>query len=148
MNYFAYGSNMDGDRLRERGVSFSRRQRAVLEGYRLVFNKRSSRNPREGYANIVEDEGCVVEGILYEIADEDIEKLDRYEGYPQHYDRQKVKVRLQSGDVTEAAVYIARQEMTAEGLKPSREYLSHLLKGCDLLSKEYCKKLRNTQTLD
>jgi len=34
MRYFAYGSNMDGDRLRERGVSFSRRQRAVREGYR------------------------------------------------------------------------------------------------------------------
>jgi len=80
-----------------------------------VFNKRSSRNPREDYANIVEDEDGVVEGILYEITDEDIKKLDRYEGYPQHYERQKV--RLQSGDVMEAAVYIARQEMTAEGLK-------------------------------
>lgn len=117
MRYFAYGSNMDGDRLRERGVSFSRRQRAVLEGYRLVFNKRSSRNPREGYANIVKDEDGVVEGILYEIADGDIKKLDRYEGYPQHYERQKVKVRLHSGGVVEAVVYIARQEMTAEGLK-------------------------------
>ncbi len=100
-----------------------------------MFNKRSSRNPREGYANIVEDEGGVVKGIVYEIADEDIEKLDRYEGYPQHYSRQKVKIRLQSGDVVEATVYIARQQMTAEGLKPSREYLNRLLKGCDLLSK-------------
>ena len=148
MRYFAYGSNMDGDRLRERGVSFSRRQRAVLEGYRLVFNKRSSRNPREGYANIVKDEDGVVEGILYEIADGDIKKLDRYEGYPQHYERQKVKVRRHSGGVVEAVVYIARQEMTAEGLKPTREHLNHLLKGCDLLSKEYCEKLRNTPTLD
>ena len=122
--------------------------RAVLEGYRLVFNKRSTRNPREGYANIVKDESSVVEGILYEIAEEDIERLDRYEGYPYHYYREKVRVRLPNGDTVEATVYIARQEMTAEGLKPTREYLNHLLKGCDLLSKEYCEKLRNTSTLD
>ena len=148
MKYFAYGSNMDGDRLRGRGVSFSRREWAVLEGYRLVFNKRSSRDPKEGFANIVKDEGGLVEGILYEIAEEDIEKLDKYEGYPQHYDRQRVKVKMQSGEAVEAAVYIAKQEMTAEGLKPSRKYLNHLLKGCDLLSKEYCEKLQSTPTLD
>ena len=148
MKYFAYCSNMGCDMLPERGVRFSKRERAVLKGYRLLFNKRTTRNPEEGYANIVKDEDGVVEGILYEIADKDIERLDRYEGYPQHYHRQKVKVRLQSGDVVEAVVYIARQEMTAEGLKPTREYLNLLLKGCVLLSKEYCEKLRNTQTLD
>jgi cation transport regulator ChaC len=148
MKYFAYGSNMDCDRLRERGVRFSRREKAVLEWYRLVFNKRSTRNPGEGYANIVKDEGGVVEGILYEIADKDIERLDRFEGYPHHYDRRKVEVRLQSGEVVDAVAYIANRKMTAEGLKPSRGYLNHLLKGCDLLSKEYCEKLRNTPTLD
>jgi gamma-glutamylcyclotransferase (GGCT)/AIG2-like uncharacterized protein YtfP len=105
-------------------------------------------DPREGLPNIVKDEGGLVEGILYEIVDEDIEKLDKYEGYPQHYYMQRVKVKLQGGEVVEAAVYIARQEMTAEGLKPSRKYLNHLLKGCDLLSKEYCEKLRSTPTLD
>jgi cation transport regulator ChaC len=148
MKYFAYGSNMDGDRLRGRGVSFSRREKAVLEGYRLVFNKRSSRDPKEGFANIVKEEGGLVEGILYEIADGEIERLDKCEGYPQHYYRQRVKVKLQSGEAVEAAVYIARQEMTAEGLKPSRKYLNHLLEGCDLLSKEYCERLRSTPTLD
>jgi hypothetical protein len=29
MKYFAYGSNMDGDKLTGRGVSFSRREKAV-----------------------------------------------------------------------------------------------------------------------
>ena len=61
LKYFAYGSNMDGDRLRERGVRFYKRERGVLEGYRLVFNKRSSKGSREGYANIIKEEGSVVE---------------------------------------------------------------------------------------
>ena len=34
------------------------------------------------------------------------------------------------------------------GIKPSREYLRHLLKGCDLLSEDYCKKLKKIETID
>jgi len=148
MRYFAYGSNMNAERMRERGVRFCRRERAILEGYRLVFNKIASRDRKEGYANIVKDKDSHVEGVLYEIVDEDIQKLDRYEGYPCHYDRQKLKVKLAGGETVEAVVYIANEKMTAEGLKPTKEYLNHLLKGRDILSKEYCEKLRNTETID
>jgi len=148
MRYFAYGSNMDRERMSERGVRFSRREWAILEGYRLVFNKIASRDRKEGYANIVKDKDSHVEGVLYEIVDEDIEKLDRYEGYSHHYYRQKLKVKLASGETVEVLVYIAKEDMTAEGLKPTKEYLNHLLKGCDILSKEYCEKLRNIETID
>ena len=70
---------MDPDRMRERGVLFTERRRAILEGWKLLFNKVSSRNPSEGFANIEREEGSVVEGILYEIRDSDLEKLDSYE---------------------------------------------------------------------
>jgi gamma-glutamylcyclotransferase (GGCT)/AIG2-like uncharacterized protein YtfP len=139
---------MDIVRMRERGIRFSKREWAVLEGYRLVFNKIASRNRMEGYANIVKDGGSYVEGILYDITDEDIEKLDKHEGYPQHYDRKKLKVRLANGETVEAVVYVAQKGMTSDGLKPSKDYLNHLLKGCDLLSKEYCENLRNVETID
>ena len=148
MKYFAYGSNMDPDRMRERGVNFLKREHAILEGWRLEFNKVSSRNPEEGYANIVKDENSVVEGILYEIDDLDLKILDRYEGYPSHYERIKVVVRMDNGENVEAVTYIAKPDKVKDGLKPSREYLNHLLKGCDLLSEEYCRKLRKWETLD
>jgi len=148
MRYFAYGSNMDPDRMRERGVNFLKREHAILEGWRLEFNKVSSRNPDEGYANIVKDENSVVEGILYEINDSDLKILDRYEGYPNHYERIKVVVRMANGENVEAVTYIAKPDKVKDGLKPSREYLNHLLKGCDLLSEEYCRKLRRWETLD
>ncbi|MEN2975432.1 MAG: gamma-glutamylcyclotransferase family protein [Candidatus Caldarchaeales archaeon] len=146
--YFAYGSNMDPDQMKIRGVSFSKRLHAVLKGFRLEFNKLSFRNPREGYANIVPDREGVVEGILYEVEDEDLSKLDRYEGYPFHYNRVKVDVMLDDGQMVEAVAYIARPEMTRKNLKPTKEYLSHLLKGSDLLSKEYYERLSNVRTLD
>jgi gamma-glutamylcyclotransferase len=53
VRYFAYGSNMDPERMRERNITFSQRICAVLKGYRLEFNRVASRNPQEGYANVV-----------------------------------------------------------------------------------------------
>ena len=148
MKYFAYGSNMDPERMRIRGVDFSKRERAILEGWRLKFNKVASQNPNEGYANIEEDKGSIVEGILYTIPDSHIEKLDKYEGYPNHYVKSTVIVKLDSGERVKAITYIANPEKVRDDLKPSKEYLQHLLKGCDLLSEEYCEKLRNWETLD
>jgi len=148
VKYFAYGSNMNPDRMKSRGVKFLRRIHAVLNGWRLEFNKVSFRNPREGYANIVRDENSIVEGILYEILDSDIGKLDRYEGYPDHYDRITVKVRLDNGSEIEAFTYIAQPDKVRSGLKPSKEYLNHLLKGSDLLSKEYRDRLSKLETLN
>jgi len=148
MEYFAYGSNMDPERMRKRGIDFLKREHATLNGWMLKFNKIAALNLKEGYANIEKDERSVVEGILYTINDADIEKLDRYEGYPIHYGRLKVRVKLDSGEKVEAVTYVAKPDKVKDGLNPSKNYLSHLLKGCDLLSEEYCRKLREWETLD
>jgi len=113
----------------------------------LEFNKISSQNPREGYANIVRDPESVVEGILYEIEESDLRKLDKFKGYPSHYRRTRVYVKLDNGERVEAITYIAQPEKVKSGLRPSKEYLSHLLRGSDLLSKEYCEKLKRIPTL-
>ena len=138
---------MDPDRMKEREINFSKRERAILEGWRLEFNKVASRNPKEGYANIVKDEEHIIEGIIYTIQDSDIKKLDKYEGYPNHYERLTVRVRLDDGEEVEAIAYVAKSDKVKKGLKPSKEYLNHILKGCDLLSKEYCERLRRWETL-
>ena len=53
------------------------------------------------------------------------------------------------------AVYVARPELLTQGLKPTREYLGHLLvAGADilgeqrLLSDQYVQMLRNMEALD
>ncbi len=148
MRYFAYGSNMDQKRMRDRGVEFTSRERAILKGWRLVFNKVANRNPKEGYANIVEDKDGVVEGILYEISEEGMGRLDDCEGHPDHYYREKVTVILDNGEEVKAITYIAQPKMERGGLKPTREYLNHLLAGCDLLSGGYCEMLKKWKTLD
>jgi gamma-glutamylcyclotransferase len=148
MEYFAYGSNMDSERMKARSVSFFQRTHAILKGYRLEFNKVASRNSQEGYANVVKFENGIVEGVLYEIPDSDLPKLDAHEGYPEHYDRIKVKVTLNDGQEVEAVAYVAQPNKVRDGLKPSMDYLNHLLAARDLLSESYRRKLEAWQPLD
>ena len=98
MKYFAYGSNMNPERMKQRGIKFTQREWAILKNWRLEFNKKASRNLKEGYANIVRDNNEAVEGILYEISEENVKKLNKWERYPIHYDRTTVKVNLKDGE--------------------------------------------------
>jgi cation transport regulator ChaC len=147
MKYFAYGSNMDAQRMRERGIEFSERVHAILSGYSLKFNKMADRNHKEGYANIVPDKNNSVEGVLYEIPDLDLKKLDKHECYPIHYDRIKINVRTGGKKEVEAIIYVAQPDKVKQGLKPSNEYLAHLLAGKDILSESYYLRLESLETL-
>lgn len=146
--YFAYGSNMDYLRLGKRGVYPRERRAAVLRGHRLSFNKRSGADTGEGKANIIAQIGESVEGILSEVTDEELRNLDRCEGVPAHYLRANVVVRLEEGAEVEAVTYVANPSMVMDGLKPTTEYLSHLLAGRSFLSSEYLRCLEGTETLD
>jgi len=147
MKYFAYGSNMDPDRMKKRKVNFFSRQHAMLKNYSLQFNKMAFTNPKEGKGNIVDGDDFV-EGALYEINPLDRDKLDKAEGYPIEYDRINVVVRLDDKTEIEAFTYIAQPNKVRSGLKPTREYLRHYLAAEDILSKEYYQKLKSWPTLD
>ena len=147
MRYFAYGSNMKKEQMLDRRMNFSNRISASLLGYKLVFNKVSGDNSRVGYANVVECEDSIVEGILYEIKNNDLCFLDRFEGYPNHYIRRKINVQLSDETITDAIVYIAHENKTSNLVKPTKEYLDRLLCGQKYFSVEYFKKLKNTKVL-
>lgn len=146
--YFAYGSNMNPERMIERKIVHSQRKHAILKGFRLVFNKKSGRNPKEGFANIVVDKNGIVEGVLYEIAASDLSKLDRMEGYPIQYDRIELKVETDDGKNIEAEVYEAQPDYIKNGLKPSKNYMKHLLAVRNIISNQYYKSLETFETLD
>ncbi len=147
IKYFAYGSNMNPERMKERGVKYYSRERAILRGWKLEFNKVALGNPRKGYANIVKDENGIVEGCLYELEEDDLNKLDIYEGVPRHYRRTEVEVETCKGKI-KAITYIAHPNKVKDGLKPTKDYLSHLLSGSDCLSADYIEKLKAIETLD
>ena len=134
--------------MRDRGISFSKRIRAILKGYVLKFKKISSRCSKEGYANIVPDEKSFVEGALYDISGSDLRKLDECEGYPDDYDHARVTVQLDDGQELEAIAYIARRSKIMERLRPKMAYLNYSLGAEDILSESYHRKLQSMETLD
>lgn len=148
IDYFSYGSNMNPERMRERGVIYLSRERFVLQGYELRFNKISRSNPLAGAANIVPRASGEVEGVLYRITMSGLFNLDRYEGYPEEYDRKRLIIDASGKKKGEIITYIAHPSRVREGLRPVREYLLHLLEARDFLSRPYYERLKAFKTLD
>jgi gamma-glutamylcyclotransferase (GGCT)/AIG2-like uncharacterized protein YtfP len=127
--YFAYGSNMDIDLLRNRidnNYLFSEGY-AKLENYKLVF-------PR-GVGSVVSDETTDVYGCLYLLNKKEIEKLDVVEGYRKDrnksensYNREWIDVVLQNGKTLSAEIYIQTNNTDING-KPSNSYKQTLVRG-------------------
>lgn len=140
--YFAYGSNMNPERVRERGLRFESATGAVLEGYRLVFNKASRLHAGVGHANVELAHGEWVEGVLYELSGpEEIGKMDRFESTPINYSRDLIRVRV-AGEQRVTWTYFANPAVRQNGLLPPRSYLEHLLAGRPFLSEAYFQQLR------
>jgi cation transport regulator ChaC len=151
--YFAYGSNMNparlaDQRLKERAVQMGPRIGGRLDGWRLAFNKIARAPAGAAAGNIVEAPGEVVHGTLNQMPDAGLAVLDIWEGVAAgHYKRWTVPVvRADTGETVEAVTYIALK--VGEGLRPTRDYLGHLLAGKDLLPAAYWEKLKETPTLD
>jgi cation transport regulator ChaC len=151
--YFAYGSNMNparlvDDRLKPKGVALGRRIGGRLDGWRLTFDK-VARSPKgAGAGNIVVAPGNVVHGTLNEMPLAGLDVLDVWEGVAGgHYERRAVPVvRADTGEKVEAVTYVAL--LVGEGLRPTRDYLGHLLASRDLLPQKYWEWLKATPTLD
>jgi gamma-glutamylcyclotransferase len=151
--YFAYGSNMNparliDDRLKPNGVALGRRIGGRLDGWRLTFDKIARAPKGAGAGNIVVSPGNVVHGTLNEMPLAGFDVLDVWEGVVGgHYERRAVPVvRADTGDTVEAITYVAM--LVGEGLRPTRDYLGHLLAGRDLLPADYWEQLRATRILD
>lgn len=119
--YFAYGSNLDESQMRFRCPESGFLSKACLKGYRLDFTRYSS-GWNCGVADIVQNEGSEVWGLVYEITASDFEKLDGYEAYPDAYSRFQTIVETPSGPLQGVWVYTIRNKQAFT--PPSKEYVS------------------------
>lgn len=138
--YFAYGSNMCLRQMEERcgKENFTLIGRAKLQGYRFVYDGYSkSRNG--AVANILKDERCNVEGVLYKINLKALDMLDRYEGYPRTYQRKEVLVHRNNGKQYRAWVYYRTEQQPG---RPSTEYRQVVIQGAheNGLSDDYIRR--------
>jgi len=140
--YFAYGSNMNPERVATRGLQVGRPRRARLFEVELRFDKQSRDHKGYGHANIRAHRGGVTEGVLYPLATpEEIFKMDPFERAPINYGREVVRVVLDDDTSVWAWTYFANAAVLADGLRPPADYLAHLLAGAEFLSPDYLRWL-------
>ena len=148
MLYFAYGSNMNWQQMKERCPSARFIGIGVLRNHKLGFTRKSVHRGC-GVADAVLTEGHALWGAMYKISTPDIEKLDRSEGYApgrnkNSYTRRECQVLL-SGDEQQpvlAFTYFAERQPGPP--LPSTEYRNLILSGAQhwRLPNEYIRKLK------
>ena len=135
MLYFAYGSNLDKDQMAVRCTSARYIANACLKEYRLDFT-RFSKTRGCAVADVVEEDGSEVWGVIYEISEEDCNELDECEGYlsstykdDNAYNREIIEVfeNCNLDKPKKVSIYIANQEPNPG--RPSKEYLGLILGG-------------------
>lgn len=154
MLYFAYGSNMDWNQMRERCTSSQFVGVALLKDHQLAFTRYSD-SRKCGVADAVHEEGTEVWGIVYKILDTEIAMLDKCEGFQpgreQHknaYVREERHV-WRDGDREEPLlvhVYFANQQKDPP--PPNAAYKKLIVDGARYwhLPAHYIDQLERTET--
>ncbi len=88
--YVAYGSNLNLRQMSHRCPTAKFMGSGVIEGYELQFKGRD----KSSFATIAPKEGCKVPVGVFEIGIQDEMRLDVYEGFPNHYFKQDVPVKM------------------------------------------------------
>jgi gamma-glutamylcyclotransferase len=124
--YFAYGSNMDQNQMKDRCPDSKLISKAFLKDYKLAFTIFSPKR-QCGCADVIKSVGDEVWGLVYEVTKDDLEKLDEFEMHPIKYKRFTTKVINKSGEEIEVETYEV-VEKSLEHLKPSKEYFGIIQK--------------------
>lgn len=142
MLYFAYGSNMNEEELRARGVTILRAEKAFLKNHKIALT-RHVKTRGGGVLDIIPDSD-VVEGVLFELSDKDREKIDTKEGVKVHA-YEPIAVDIETGDGKVLNGVLTYQVCEKEVPPPaSQEYRDSVLRGaCEHgLSVAYRKQLK------
>jgi gamma-glutamylcyclotransferase (GGCT)/AIG2-like uncharacterized protein YtfP len=117
--YFAYGSNMLQDQMKERCPNHRYFGHGILKGFRWIITER-------GYANIIRSEADEVHGVVYRINEEDEASLDMAEGvHKGSYWKENHRVEVEKINYP-CLVYI--DPIEAEG-SPKEEYVGRINRG-------------------
>ncbi len=120
--YAAYGSNLNLKQMAGRCPTAEVVGATHLKDRRLLF-----RGPHElAVATVEPYEGSVVPVLVWSLQPKDEEILDRYEGYPRLYRKEKAEVELEGEKIT-AMLYIMNEGQPLG--QPSASYYGTILRG-------------------
>ena len=114
---FAYGMNTNRDEMAYRCPDAHSLGHARLIDHAFRFAT---------HADVVPCAGSYVDGVLWRITDQDLDRLDQLEGYPTYYGRDRVRV--SQGSRIFLAVCYSMQPGRADS-PPSNSYINMVLEG-------------------
>ena len=124
IKYFAYGSNLDLAQMKVRCPSSELISKGSLSGYRLTFNRYSS-GWGGGVADVIQGKGSEVWGLVFELSNSDLKRLDSYEGcyndQTSLYERWKAIINTPKGQISDVWVYTVVKKQ--KFVQPTLEYL-------------------------
>jgi len=154
MLYFAYGSNLDWKRMKNRCPSVEFYCKVSLPDYRIEFTRKSSKLGC-GVVDIIWDENNKVYGVVYKIDEEDSGRLDKSEGYVPQRDincYKRIEIMVVEEDNKEKPIIAYTYEVVKKEFgkyKPSKEYKNLIVTGAKYwkLPKDYINFLENIETM-
>lgn len=141
MYYFAYGSNLSSDYIRDYTPGATFVMKADLPNYKVEF-RHYSENLGGGISSIVETPGSLVKGVIYEIQESELEELDALESVPEGiYRRDTYFVMGEDGQWHRADLY--RVSTPTGPYSPSTSYVDYMIEGAREhgLDAEYVEQL-------
>ncbi|WP_430897826.1 MULTISPECIES: gamma-glutamylcyclotransferase family protein [unclassified Paraflavitalea] len=149
MLIFAYGSNMNLNRLIKRVPSSVKITNAFLPGYRLVCNKVSKDGSAK--ANIIKTDNLaeLVWGVLFSININEKSFLDKAEGLGMGYNEDKLTFFDDADNSYRAQVYIADSKAIDTNLFPYDWYKEFIVSGAILnkLPAEYISQIQSISSV-
>lgn len=133
MLYFAYGSNMDWQRIKGRCPSVRFVCVANLEKHRFAFTRKC--NAGHGVLDIVGDPEDEVWGVVYQIDELDMGRLDKAEGYvPGRADsayRRVERMVFENGDRDKPRTVMTYEVVakSSQHIPPSQTYKNYFVEG-------------------
>lgn len=126
--YFAYGMNTNIDSMSQRCPNARAIGVGYIKDYKMVFKY---------HADMIQFNGHIAPGVLWQISNECLQSLDAFEGFPDYYLRKFVTVTTENGDTIEALMYYMTEG--AQLSDPSNSYYDMVLQGYDThgISEQY-----------
>lgn len=115
--YVAYGSNINLEQMKYRCPNSVVVGTTMLKGYELQFKY---------HATIEPNKESEVPVLLWELDSQDENYLDKYEGYPRYYRKEKLTIDF-NGNSVEAMVYVMNGNIPLQS--PSAEYYNIIEEG-------------------
>ena len=153
ISVFAYNELINEDYFKEKGFEYIDKVTVTLSAQRIVFN----RLPLEGEG--IEGQGLpnieptpnnagMMEGMLYDMYDTFLPKLDEFHGYPKESNRKVMDLNAHDFHTVRGIVYFAQPDRIGDKLKPSKALMKLFRKSRKEMTMLHFARLMNTRTCD